>query len=155
MDGVRIIEIPSCKMATSGNGALESPQIRRFDAWFSKLPQALTPQDYMYYDAAQGNMVWLYVLTDPAMNTEGFDTVDFTGGLYAAAISKDGDDGDGARVYAGIQAWIAQSGVFALDEANGRYCMFHVPTPKAAQKALGYCQLDIFVPIRLKEGVEA
>lgn len=151
MDGIRIVEIPSCKMATSGCGSLDSPQIRKFDEWFSKLPTTLSPQDFMYYDPVKKGMVWLYAITAPGLDTEDFAVIDFTGGMYAAAISIDEDDADGERVYNGIKEWIEGSGAFELDEKDGRYCMFHIPTPPQAQKALGYSQLDIFVPIRLKQ----
>jgi hypothetical protein len=84
-------------------------------------------------------------------DTGGYDLIDYEGGLYAAHISKDGDESGGELVYAGIKEWVAQSGCFELDERPGHYDVFRITTPKKAADLMGYRQLDIYVPIKPKE----
>jgi hypothetical protein len=149
IEGIRILELPSARMATSGNRSLEE-----FDAWWSELDKTrkdkFFPRDFMWFDAESEKLVWYYALPPDADDPEEFDVVDFVGGLYAVAISKDEDDADGERVYAGIKKWVEDSGVFEVDENPRRHSMFHVVTPDEAYKAMGFRQLDIFVPIKVR-----
>jgi hypothetical protein len=154
--GVRILRLPACKMVTSlmdtGTPFAPEGRLRLFDEWFSKVDasDAFTPRDFLWYEPDAPGMEWWYVYSE-GMDTGGFDVVDFPGGLYAAAISRDEDDTDGTRVYEGIKEWIAARGCFELDERPGHRTMFHVITPPAVKEAMGFHQLDIFVPIKLKQ----
>ncbi len=148
MEGIRIVNLPPARMASSGDKSLEE-----FDAWWSRVDQKrkdrFFPRDFMTFDPQSQSLIWFYALPDGVTDTGGFDVVDFPGGLYAVAISKDKDDADGNRVVAGIREWVKSSGVFALDERPGHYELFHVITPDEAYEAMGYRQLDIFVPIKV------
>lgn len=103
----------------------------------------------MWFDEESKRLVWYYALPPDIADPEGFDVVDFPGGLYAVAISRDEDDADGERVYAGIRKWVGDSGAFAVDEGPRRYTMFHAITPDEAYRTMGFRQLDIFVPIKV------
>ena len=160
MEGIRIVELPQCRMASSGpadegNPFIENGVLRSFGEWFSVVDQTRTdrffPRDFMWYDRETQRLVWYYVLPDGITDTGGFEVVDFEGGLYAAHISKDGDEADGERVYAGIKVWLAESDHFLLDERPGHYDLFHIITPPRVAEAIGYSQLDIYVPIKLRE----
>ncbi len=148
--GVRIVAVPATKFVTSGPGTFGDANIDQFDAWLSAQPQRLTPRDFMWFDPEARKLVWNYC---PDFDTvaEGFGTLDFAGGLYAVAISRDEDDNDGERVYNAIKQWVRSSGCFELDERPNHYTMFHVVTPPEARKALGFSQLDIYVPIKVKD----
>lgn len=148
MEGIRIVKLPPARMATSGGKDLEA-----FDAWWSQVDRErkdrFFPRDFMWYDEAEKKLVWFYALPDETADTGGYDVVSFPGGLYAAAVSRDQDDADGERVYAGIKEWVGQSKALALDEGPDRPALFHVITPDEVFQAMGYRQLDIFVPVRL------
>lgn len=148
MEGIRIIKLPPARMVTSGSGDLD-----RFDAWWSQVDKErrdrFFPRDFMWYEEGAKRLVWFYALPDEMTDTGGYGVVHFPGGLYAVAVSRDEDDADGERVYAGVKEWIRTSGIFALDEQPGRYTMFHVITPPEAFAAMGYRQLDLFVPVRV------
>lgn len=152
MKGLRIIELPPMKMATSGPKDLE--ELGEFDSWWSnmeaKRENHIYPYDFMYFDAKLGKMVWNYILPSDVTDTSGYDIIDFPGGIYAAAISIDGDDGDGEKVYNDIKSWIESNNTFELDESSKRHTMFHIITSDTMYKALGYRQLDIYVPIKSK-----
>ena len=148
--GIRIIKLPPTRMAASGDNDLEE-----FDAWWSKVDKERTdqffPRDFMWFDKESKKLVWSCALTSGSTDTEGYDIVDFPEGLYAAAISRDQDDEDGERVYAAIKKWVRESGVFALDERPGHYAMSDVITPDEAYRAMGFRQLDIYVPVKIAQ----
>ena len=80
-----------------------------------------------------------------------YEIIDFEGGLYAAAMSVDGDDDIMNRVYSGIMEWLQTSG-FELDEREGHRAMGHMVNPTDdIKKGLGYRQMDIYVPIKLRQ----
>lgn len=70
-----------------------------------------------------------------------------------AIRSRHAIDGDGEScqsVYQSICQWVERSG-FALDERPGHCTMCHMLNPsQELHKALGYDQMDIYVPIRIK-----
>lgn len=94
------------------------------------------PRDFMWFDEESRRLVWYYALPPDAADPEGFDVVDFPGGLYAVAVSKDEDDADGERVYAEIKKWVEDSRVFAVYEGPQRHTMFHVITSDEAYRAI-------------------
>jgi len=148
MDGIRIVELPSARMVTSGNQELEG-----FDRWWSGVDRErkdrFFPRDFMWFDPDAKRLVWYYALPDWLSDTGGYETVDFPGGLYAAAVSRDQDDKDGERVHQAVKEWVQRSGCFAVDEGSRRRTLFHVVTPDAAFRAMGYRQLDLFIPIKV------
>ena len=154
---VRIIELPKFRAVTSG--------YRSFDDIFSengfgKWQEAhhhlirdllYASPDFMWGE--DGKTVWIWAINDwvAESDTAPYDIIEFEGGLYAAAISVDGDDDINGRVYTGIKNWIETSG-FNLDERPGHQTLCHMSNPtEEIKKGLGYHQLDIFVPIKLKE----
>jgi AraC-like DNA-binding protein len=146
-NGIRIIELPACKMASSRGHSLEE-----FDRWWSALDRErkdrFYPRDFMYYDAEAKELVWLYPYPDDATEPVIYEAVDFKGGLYAAAISRDGDDIDGERAVHQIREWILTTKYFQIDEGPERQELFHVTTSDSAFEKMGYRQLDIYVPIK-------
>ena len=135
-------------MVSSGDKKLEE-----FDRWWTKEDQnridKFFPRDFMMYDNDNKKLIWYYVLSSHIENTQGYDVINFPGGLYAVAVSKDKDDADGERVYSEIKQWIKSNNVFSIDEKSGHYTMFHVIKSDDVYDAIGYRQLDIFVPIKI------
>ena len=115
MEGVRLYELPACRMASSGLSSIETG-MAGFDQWFSAVDRERAdrfyPRDFMWYDEANRGMVWYYALPPGRQDAGPFAVVDFPGGLFAAAVSVDANDTDGERVYAGIKEWVeAQPGL--------------------------------------------
>ncbi len=144
---IRIIDLPACKMATSRGHSLDE-----FDRWWSALDKQRNdkfyPRDFMFYDFEAQELVWLYALEDRVTGPIPFDVIDFPGGLYAAAISRDQDDVDGNRVAAEIKEWVKASGCFELDDDVKHPELFHVITSDRAFEKMKYRQLDIYEPIK-------
>lgn len=151
---VRIIELPKCRMATSGFDTFDKTLGKFCDWWdeYFKKRKGIhyTPSDFMWHENEQA--VWWVMVEDWVTTADvgGYEIIDFEGGLYAAAMSIDGDDDINGRVYMGIKKWLETSG-FEVDERTGHQTMCHMVNPSdEIKKALGYHQLDIYVPIKIK-----
>lgn len=152
---IRVVEIPVCRMAASGYFKDFSEVLGSFDIWFCEYDKmrkgiSFSPLDFMFFEE-DGRGMWLYAVEDwvTEKDTNGYEIIEFEGGLYANAVSMDGDDDISGRVYMGIKQWIDNSG-FELDERKGHRTMCHMIVGEKMNRGLGYKQLDIFVPIKLR-----
>ena len=75
-----------------------------------------------------------------------FAVVDFPGGLYAVATGVDGEDNSTSM--AAITAFIEQSGCFIVDRTRAE--LGNIITSPTAAEAMGYAQMDYYVPIKIK-----
>lgn len=154
---VRVIEIPKFRAVTSGHRTFEDIFSENgFGKWQEAHRHLIrnllyASPDFMWGE--DGKTVWDWAIYDwvTEENTAPYHIREVEGGLYAAAISVDGDDDINGRVYQGIKNWIETSG-FESDERPGHQTLCHMPNPTdEIKKGLGYHQLDIFVPIKLRE----
>ena len=144
MEYVRVYEIPKCKMVSSKCGVFGEPAMDEFDAWMETLPRPIFPRDFLWFDESRGGFVW-YLVYDDSLDVPGaFDIVDFPGGLYAVACGIDGENNEGTM--RAIMDFIHASGCFAQDTARAQ--LGNVITPPAAGKAMGYLQMDYYMPIK-------
>lgn len=146
MENVRVYEIPACKMVSSQCGILGDGKLERFNEWFSSLPRPMFPKDFMFYDNEKDGFIWYYVYEEGMNVPEEFDIVDFPGGLYAVATEIDGKDA--THVISVIKSFIKEKGCF--EEDTTRKCLGNIFTTPLARKALGYEQMDYYVPIKIK-----
>ncbi|WP_334071343.1 hypothetical protein [Paenibacillus sp. A14] len=152
----RVISIPPFKAVSSGVDKhfdfSENGVLGKFDAYFSKLkpgPQdSFVPRDFLYYDAEQEGLVWIYALTD-YMDSEGYEIIDFDGGYYVTYHYKDGDHEENERLYHEALSWIENSDVFELDQRANHYAMGHIITPPEVIKATGYALMESYIPVKL------
>ncbi len=156
---VRIIELPACKMVTSGpaNGPdAFAPEgaLMRFCEWFTEFDKERVdrfyPRDFLW-SPPDGGFQWGYAVPGMPEDTGGFEVIDFPGGLYAVAISVDADGKDHNRIYKGIQKWVKKSGCFVLDETDNRRSLGNITSPEFVKEIMGYGQMDLYMPIRIKE----
>lgn len=97
--------------------------------------------------------VWFWGVKDwvTEADTAPYELIDFEGGLYAVAMSVDGDDDICYRVYDGIKKWLETS-EFESDERPGHSPLCHMVNPtEEIKRTLGYDQLDIYVPIKIRD----
>ena len=158
---VRIVKINPFRAFSSGL-ATTDVLMGAFNAWqqaHNHLVKRLiygAPDFLGYDDDARGEWIWAIEDWVTEQDTAPYQIVNFEGGLYAAAISMDNDNESGERVYNSIRRWIDSSG-FELDEGPGREgpgrrTVFHMLNPiEEINQALGYQQLDIYVPIRIPD----
>jgi len=127
-------------MCLFGDGKLE-----QFDAWFSALPRTMFPRDFLWYDENQGEFIWYYIYSNDMAIPEAFNIIDFSGGLYAVASGIDGQDS--TEVISEIKGFIKEKGCFEEDPT--RTYLGNIPTPPSANQAMGYNQMDYYVPIKI------
>lgn len=150
---VRIVQINPFKAFSSGADTIENV-MGPFQEWQEAHNHLVRKMmygspDFLWFE--EDKAVWVWAVEDGVTETDvaPYELIEFEGGLYAAAMSVDGDDDIANRVYAGILKWIESSG-FELDERPGHRAMGHMLNPTdEIKEALGYDQMDLYVPINI------
>ena len=147
MQSVRIIEIPDCKMVSSGVGFFGEEKFEGLLKWFSAKPRTLYPMDFLsasFDEKGEFNgMIWYYVY-DGVNAPEGYDIVDFKGGLYAVSTDIDQRTDIGA-MDAEVDAFLEAHN---LERDHSRPRLGHIISSPSAQKVLNYAQMDYFAPVK-------
>lgn len=149
MQAIRIIEIPDCKMVSSGVGMFGEERFTAFHDWFTALPPTIFPQNFLFWDdsAAPDGAVglhWLHVCADGMQVPQSLDIIDFAGGLYAVATDVD-QRTDMTALDAARDAFLAENGL-QVDESRPRLGNI-ITTPRTAE-ILGYEQMDYYTPVK-------
>lgn len=152
---VRVIQINPFRAFTSGLDTIDNV-MGTFQEWqedHNHLVKKLMygAPDFLGFEGDKA--VWVWAVEDwvTEADTEPYELIEFEGGLYAAAMTIDGDDDISGRVYTGIKKWVETSG-FELDERPGRQTLCHMVNPTDEIKnALGYHQQDVYVPIKVRK----
>ena len=145
MQSIRIIEMPKCRMVSSGTGMFGQEKFDRFYAWFSSLPETMYPNDFLYWDGS--GFCCLYRYDERMEVPEEFEVIDFEGGLYSVATDID-QQTDVAAMDREVDAFLEKSG-FIRDESRPK--MGNILTSPRVRKTLGYDQMDYYAPIKVKE----
>lgn len=147
MQNVRIYEIPDCKMVSSGCGMFEDGILERFSEWMETLPRSIFPMDFMFFDDEKQGFVWLCLYSEGMTVPDGFELVDFKGGLYAVATDIDGET-DTDAMKKEVDKFLAEHG-FERDETRPE--LGNVITTPQAKATLGFDQMDYWTPIKTAE----
>ncbi len=153
---VRIVQINPFRALTSGADTFEN-LMGPFQQWQEEHPHLIKKMmygapDFLWFEEDMSG-VWIWAVEDWVTKEDvaPYEIIEFEGGLYAAAMSVDGDDDINGRVYEGIYKWLENSN-FELDERPGHRTLCHMLNPTDEIKnALGYDQLDIYVPIKVRK----
>jgi DNA-binding transcriptional MerR regulator len=155
---VHVVRLPKFRAVSSGYDTFDNIFCESgFDVWMRahhhlEKKIVFDCADFMWHE--DGKTIWIWAIRDEATetDTEPYQIIEFEGGLYAAAVSVDGDDDINGRVYTGIKNWVEASG-FELDERPGHQTLCNMIYPlEEVKKGLGYHQLEIYVPIKLRAG---
>lgn len=154
---VRVVQLPKCKVATSGAPDPTFSTVWSFSNWWKDYDKKRHAVHYSSMDflfGENGGLVWWMMVEDDATSDDcgGYNIIDFEGGLYAVHTSIDEDMESQNLVNQKIMKWLESTG-FELDERHGnRTYMGHMINPTfEIKQGLGYHQYEIFVPIKLKE----
>ncbi|MCL2096545.1 MAG: AraC family transcriptional regulator [Oscillospiraceae bacterium] len=143
MQAIRIIEIPDCKMVSSGIGMFGEENFTAFNAWFAAFPRTKDPRDFAA--EAPGGVEWLYIYEDGMTVPERFGIVDFKGGLYAVNTDID-QQTDIESMDKELRAFLQKHG-FERDKNRRR--MGNIITPPEAAEVMGFSQMDYYMPIKI------
>lgn len=150
----RINDFPTCKAVTSGwkEDFMELFEFMR--AWIPGDEAGLpfTPPDFLCFNEPM-SFLWLKLLPNDKVDTKGFEMIDFLGGLYVSAIAIDENIDDLQKTIDHLKKWVNEQDNFELDLCPGRYRMttrfISDETSEVIKKALGYDQLEVFLPIKM------
>ena len=144
MQGVRIVEITDQQMVSSQPGMFGDGKLETFMLWMDRQKKGIWPKDFLTDVPGTNQLRWLHLLEEGMDVPEELEVISFKGGLYAVAADR--DRGTDYPVFlAEVKAGIAEMG-FEMDE--GRLQLGNVISPPAAQRAMGYCQMDYYFPVR-------
>lgn len=156
---VRIIELDSFKTVTSGLDTFDKV-FGSFWSWQRANVELMNKTVFGFPNFIRFENVdqevhtcWFWEIKNgvAAADVEPYELSDFEGGLYAVATSVDGDFDMCYRVYDGIKKWLETS-EYESDERVGHGPLCHMINPtEEIKKNLGYDQLDIYVPIKIRE----
>ncbi|MDE6132810.1 MAG: MerR family transcriptional regulator, partial [Oscillospiraceae bacterium] len=150
-----IVRIPKFRAVTSGEMSYEDI-FGRFQTWQEAHNDFFQP---IIFDAPDflcennGSLEWIWRIRDniTEADTAPYEIIEHTGGLYAAAVSIDGDDESGSKVLQKIEKWIEQTN-FVIDDS--RTTSVHmIYADDEIRKGLGYHQLNFYAPIKLKNDI--
>ncbi len=144
MQSVRIYEMPSCKMVSSGIGMFGEGNFTIFDEWMSSQKRGLFPKDFLYW-AGEG-FVWLYMHEDGMNVPKEFEIIDFRGGLYAVATDID-QKTDQELMNTEINRFLIENG---FERDISRPELGNIITSPQAREIMGYEQMDYYIPIKAK-----
>ena len=145
MQSIRVYEMPTCKMASSGTGMFGEEKFDKFGEWFSSQRRDMFPKDFLYWSGE--GFVWLYMLENGMVVPPEFDIVDFEGGLYAVATDID-QKTDKELMKKEIEKFLSENG-FEYD--TSRIELGNVITSPLAQAIMGYEQMNYYFPIVAKK----
>lgn len=148
-----IVRIPSFRAVTSG--AMPYDEIfGQFQLWQEAHNDFYKP---IIFDAPDflcennGSLEWIWRIKDEITDADvaPYKIIEHPGGLYAAAVSIDGDGESGNKVMKKIEKWIEKTN-FVID--GSRTTSVHmIYADEEIRKGLGYHQLNFYAPIKLKD----
>ena len=142
MQGVRIYEMPACKMVSSGTGMFGEGKFILFGEWLSSQKRGLFPKDFLFW-AGKG-FVWLYMYEDGMNVPNKLEIIDFKGGLYAVATDID-QKTDKGLMDAEIDRFLSEN---RFERDTSRSELGNIITSPHTKEIMGYEQMDI--PVKAK-----
>ncbi|WOO35869.1 hypothetical protein R2R35_19025 [Anaerocolumna sp. AGMB13020] len=149
----RINEFQTCKAVASGWKGEFQGVLEFMDEWISgdEASSPFTSPDFLCFNEPM-DFLWIKLLPNDKVDTKGFEIIDFLGGLYVSAIAKDDNIEDLMKTINDLKIWINEHN-FELDFRSGRYRMTRRitsdKTSEVLEQALGYGQLEVFIPITI------
>lgn len=144
MQSIRIYEMPSCKMVSSGMGMFGENKFNMFEEWFSSLKRSLFPKDFLCWTGE--GFVWLYMFEEGMSVPSEFEIIDFEGGLYAVATDID-QKTDKELMNIEIDKFLSENG---FERDISRLELGNIITSPLAKEVMGYDQMDYYFPIQVK-----
>lgn len=150
---IMVVKIPKFRAVTSGLITFEELFGGDFGPWqeahnhFFK-PVIFDSPDFLC--GKDGKVEWISAVKDEVTeaDTHPYEIIEYPGGLYAVAVSVDGDGESHDKVRRKTEKWL-ESTNFIIDEE--REPMGHmIYVDDEIRKGLGYHQMNLYAPIKLR-----
>jgi len=150
---VMVVKIPKFRAVTSGLTSWDEV-MGSFDTWMSVQGDICEPIIFDGHDFLTGSehgVEWLWRIRDEIgeEDVNPYTIREFDGGLYALAVSVDGDDDSHGKVRSKIIRWLETTNFIRDDDRTELGHMIYVD--ENIKKGLGYHQLNLYFPIKLDE----
>lgn len=150
---VMIIKIPKFRAVTSGLMPFDELFSGDFGPWQNSnnhlfVPIAFDSPDFLY--GKDGKAAWIWAVKDDVTeaDTHPYEIIEHPGGLYAVAVSIDGDDESSDKVRRKMAKWLEKTNfIIDSDRELAGHMIYVCDEIKAG---LGYHQLNIYAPVKLK-----
>ena len=149
---IMIVRIPKFRAVTSGIMTFEELFGGDFGPWQEDHNHLFKP---VIFDAPDflcgkdGNAEWIWAVKDEVteVDTSPYEIIEYPGGLYAVAVSVDGDGESNNKVRSKTEKWL-ESTNFVID--SERELMGHmIYVDDEIKEGLGYHQMNLYTPIKL------
>jgi DNA-binding transcriptional MerR regulator len=153
---IMIVRIPCFRAVTSGLLTFDEIFGGEFGPWqeahnhFFK-PIIFNSPDFLY--GKDGKAAWIWALKDEITeaDTQPYEIIEYPGGLYAVSVSIDGDGESHNKVREKTEKWLENTN-FVID--NNRELAGHmIYVDDEIKEGLGYHQMNLYAPIKLKREV--
>ena len=150
---IMIVRIPKFRAVTSGIMTFEELFGGDFGPWQEDHNHLFKP---VIFDAPDflcgkdGNAEWIWAVKDEVTEADTcpYEIIEYPGGLYAVAVSVDGDGESNNKVRSKTEKWL-ESTNFVID--SERELMGHmIYVDDEIKEGLGYHQMNLYTPIKLK-----
>jgi len=159
---VQVIRVPSFRAVTSGPSSFGNLfKEDGFGMWIGNhlnliVPFVFDAHDFMWSDGKA--VYWIFKVKDGVTeeDTAPYKIIDFDGGIYATTVCIDEyqEYDMMGRIHKEITKWMEETG-FELREhpvhGNNMTANMIYPDDEEITKGLGYKQLELYVPIKLKD----
>ena len=150
---IMIVRVPKFRAVTSGVVTFEELFGGDFMPWQESHNHLFKPVIFDSSDFLCGKddkAEWIWAVKDEVTedDTYPYKIIEFPGGLYAAAVSVDGDGESHNKVRSKTEKW-PESTNFVID--SDRELMGHmIYEDDEIKEGLGYHQMNLYAPIKLK-----
>ena len=151
---IMIVRIPKFRAVTSGLLTFDELFSGGFGPWQEAHNHLFKPVIFNSPDflcGKDGKAEWIWAIKDEVMeaDTRPYKIIEYISGLYAVAVSVDGDGESHNRVRRKTEKWL-ESTNFIID--GDRELLGHMIYVDDEIKAgLGYHQMNLYAPIKLRE----
>lgn len=150
---IMIVRIPKFRAVTSGPMAYDK-LFGEFQFWQEAHNDFYEPiifdsPDFLW--EVNENLEWIWRIKDNITEADvaPYEIIEHPGGLYAAAVSIDGDDESSSKVLHKIEKWIEKTN-FVIDKRSPTL-VHMIYVDDEIRKGLGYHQLNFYAPVKLKQ----
>ncbi len=149
---IMIVRIPTFRAVSSGLAPWDVV-FGAFHDWQPKHNHLFKPVIFDCPDLLTGigdKVEWFWAVRDEITedDVKPYKIIDFPGGLYAVAVSVDGDGESHNKVRAKTEKWLENTN-FDIDN-DRRFAAHMIYVDDEIKKGLGYHQLNLYAPIKLK-----
>lgn len=150
---IMIVKIPKFRAVTSGLVTFEELFGGDFGPWQEAHNHLFKPvifdcPDFLYGKGGKAEWIWAIKDEVTESDTHPYKIIEYPGGLYAVAVSVDGDGESRDKVRSKAEKWL-ESTNFIID--SDRELMGHMIYPlDEIKEGLGYHQMNLYVPIKVR-----